>query len=82
MILRLKILRYGMLSPAFYLRPKFCKSAEFRVAANKDVDLFFKSIRIIGGCADIFDVFPKLFEAFSAVIEHDHAISGVPARSP
>ena len=71
-----------MLVPALYLRPEVGEGSEFRAAADVDVDLLFQSVGIIGGSADILDVVPELFEAFSAIVENDHAVAGVAARSP
>src|SRR5580704_3004194 len=72
----------AVLAPALYLRPELGEGAEFCAAANVDVDLFLERVGIVSGCANVFDVIPELFEAFTAVIEDDHAVAGVASWAP
>src|SRR5580658_273521 len=71
-----------MSAPAFYLGPELGEAAELCAAADVDVDLFLERVGIVGGLANVFDVIPELFEAFPAVVEDNHTIAGIAARSP
>ena len=70
------------LAPAFDLLPDLRESAEFRTAADEDRDFFFERVGIVRRCPDIFHVLPEFFEAFAIIVENDHAVAGVTARSP
>ena len=71
-----------LLAPALEFRPELGEGAEFWAAADVDVDLFFQGIGIVGGLADVLDTIPKLFETFATVVEDDHTVAGIAARSP
>src|ERR1700728_1718372 len=64
------------------MRPELGEGAEFCAAADVDVDLFFQRVGIVGGLANVFDVIEEALEILPAVVENDHAVAGVAARSP
>src|ERR1700679_1098388 len=69
-------------APALQAWPELGEGAEFCAAADVDINLFFQSVGIVGGLADVFDVSEEAFEIFPAVAENGHAVSRGPARSP
>ena len=45
-------------------RPELLKRAEFRSPTDENRDIFFESIRIVGGNADILNVVPQRLKLF------------------
>src|SRR5262249_21969152 len=70
------------LSPALHFRPEMGEGAEFRTLAKEDVDLFFQGVGVLSGRAHIIHVVPEALENLSAVVEDDHAATGVATRAP
>ena len=55
--------------------PEIGHGAEFRAATDEHVYVLFESIGIVGGSADVLNVFPESFKILAAVVEDDHAIT-------
>src|SRR6185437_14100797 len=70
------------LAPVLQFGPDLSERTEFRSAANENADPLFQRVGIIRRGADVLNVLKKLLEAIWAIVQNNHAIAGISARSP
>src|SRR5258708_4399050 len=70
------------LPPSLYFRPKFRQGSLLETTTNIDCKISLQRIRIVGCASYVFDAGPELLESLLIVVQDDHAITGVSARSP
>src|SRR6185437_3719454 len=70
------------LAPVLQFGPELGERTEFRSAANENADPLLQRVGIIRRGADVLNVLKKLLEAVWAIVQNNHAIAGISARSP
>src|SRR6266567_2156335 len=71
----------GFLAPFLQLRPQLGERAEFCPPANKDRDVAFQGITVVGP-SHVFDMLEIVFMILFSIVQNDQAIPGVAARAP
>src|SRR5579863_3534795 len=69
-------------APTLQLGPELRQRAESCFFADKNGNALLEGVWVISGRSHVFYVSPVLLQNFPAVVEDDHAISGIIARSP
>src|SRR2546422_594226 len=71
----------GFLAPFLQLRPQLGERDEFCPPANKDRDVAFQGITVVGP-SHAFDMLEIVFKILFSIVQNDQAIPGVAARAP
>src|SRR5579859_1977820 len=70
------------LAPTLQIRPDFCPGLELLPLADEDGNLLLQRPLVRGRDADEFDLIPVALQHVLAIVEDDHAVSGIVVRSP